>query len=261
MDTTPEPRLVAYIDEAGCSGDKYGTGSSKFLVIGAAVFSLTDEPAILSLFEAARAERGHNKAFLKFSKNNEKDNFVLTKELAKHPVRITQVALHKPSMAGSHIRTNHQEEYQYLTKFAIERVSWIARDAARGRDPKWHTVKLIFSKQELYPYEDIAKYLNLLRDGRGKYNCSIEWDYIHETFTAQKHKDETGIHIADLTASSLHKALEQKQHDMTDDRFERNLMPILYRKHGRCFGIKLFPRKEIQSLLENGRLEFMKLVP
>lgn len=147
MSTTPEPRLVAYIDEAGCSGDKYGTGPSEFLVIGATVFSFADEPAILSLFEAARAERCHGNVFRKFSRNNEKDNFVLTKELSKHPVRITQVALHKPSMAGTHIRNNHQEEYQYLTKFAIERISWIARDAARGKYPKVNTVKLIFSKQ------------------------------------------------------------------------------------------------------------------
>lgn len=93
----------------------------------------------------------------------------------------------------------------------------------------------------MYPYEDIAKYLNLLKEGRGKYNCSVEWDYIHETFTAQQHQDETGIHIADLTASALHKALELKQHSMTDDRFERNLFPILYRK----------PISQARALLRN----------
>ena len=99
--------------------------SSQFLAIGATVFSRSDEGDIVGLFDEARKERGKDKTFQKFSKCSDADNFVLTQLLAKKPVRIAQVALHKPSMAGSYTRSNHSEEYQYLCKFIIERISWI----------------------------------------------------------------------------------------------------------------------------------------
>ena len=257
MMSTEPPKYVAYIDESGCSGDKYGNGSSHFLAIGAIVFAVSDEARILSLFDKAREERCHTRKFQKFSNNKEKDNFVLTRLIGREPVRIAQVALHKPSMAGTYIRSNHQEEYQYLVKFAIERISWIARDAARGEN---HKVKLIFSEQKMYPYEELASYLNKLKDGRGRFNCSAEWQFIHEEFTSDKHADETGLHLADLVASSLHMAVEPKQHDMIDDRFERNLIPVIYRKHGRAFGFKMFPPREIGQMKNQGHYAFTKLI-
>src|SRR5438046_1855550 len=131
MADPPSPRLVAYIDEAGDAGSKYGHGSSEFLAIGAAVAAISDETSLLDIFEAARLERQHAKTFKKFSSNNDKDNFVLAKLLAAKPIRIISVAVHKPSLTDD-LRSNPQREYQYLTKYALERISWLARDAARG---------------------------------------------------------------------------------------------------------------------------------
>jgi hypothetical protein len=260
MNDPKPPRLVAYIDEAGDPGNKFGKGSSQFLAMGAVVMALSDEASILQLFDEARTELGKTKGFRKFSENTDKDNYVLTKGMATKPLRIIQVALHKPSLAGSHIRSNPQKEYQYLVKIALERISWLVRDAARGGRPEDHACQLIFSTQRSYPYKDLCDYLNKLRGGREKYNCSIEWPFLHPHVRDRKHANEQGIHLADIAASAFHRALEPKLLGMTDDRFTRNLARCLYRRNGRCYGLKLFPPKVIRQMEEAGELGFLKLI-
>jgi len=260
---TITPRLVAYIDEAGCSGDRYGTGSSQFLAIGAIVMATEDESEILRcVFDGARTARTHERTFKKFSSCGEKDNFVLTNLLGKQKVRIAQVAVHKPSMDGSWLRANHQNEYQYLMKFALERISWIARDAARGRDGDEHKCRIVFSEQSMYPYEDLEFYLRSLKSNH-THNCRIEWKFLHISSPLERtpHVNETSIHLADIAASAFHKAIEPKEHGMLDDRFQMNLSPALYRKHGKLYGIKLFPTKEIEQLKSSGHFQFLKLIP
>src|ERR1044072_853057 len=111
------PRLVAYIDEAGDQGSKYGRGSSAFMAFGAAVTAIAEVNGILDIFDVGRVAREHAKTFKKFSSNPDKDNFVLTQLLAAKPIRTVMIGLHKPSMAGTHLRENPQEEYQYLVKW------------------------------------------------------------------------------------------------------------------------------------------------
>jgi hypothetical protein len=111
-----------------------------------------------------------------------------------------------------------------------------------------------------YPYEELCDYLNRLKGGRERYNCSIEWDYIHPTILHTKHKNEAAIHLADIAASAFHKAIEPKLHGMTDDRYARNLFPGLYRRNGRCYGLKLFPPRAIEEMRRAGALSFLKLM-
>lgn len=180
--------------------------------------------------------------------------------MASKPLRIAQVALHKPSMAGSFTRAHHLEEYQYLCKFAIERVSWIARDSAAAKRMPDTKCKLIFSEQSMYPYDSLIEYLGKLRNGRMRYNSSIEWDYIDPEIGYMPHRDEHPIHLADIAASALHKAIEPKRHGMTDDRFQRNLGQAIYRKHSKPYGIKLFPGKEIGEMKEQGSFGFLDIL-
>src|SRR6185437_1856538 len=250
----PEPRLAAFVDEAGDSGDKYAKGSSQFLAMGCTVLAQADLKAILGLFSDARVERGHAKTFRRFSENGEKDNFVLTTLLAKKGVRLVAVALHKPSLTGSHIRSDHQREYHYLVKFALERISWLARDAARGGPPAENRCRVYFSEQKTYPYEDLCDYLNKLQHGRDRHNCRVEWQYIDETIGYARHKNETPIHFGDLVASAFHRAIEPKQHGMVDDRFFRNLLPAIYSKNGKSYGLKLFPPRAIDEMCARGEL-------
>jgi hypothetical protein len=256
----PEPPLVAYIDEAGDQGSQYGVGSSKFLVIGCAVVAAAEIADTLGVFEETRRERGKTTPIRKFSNSSEKDNFVLTKNLSNKNVRIIQVGLYKPAMAESFIRGDHKSEYFYLIKFAMERISWLARDRAkrRGHYSQNSKCRLVFSEQKQHSYGELCEYLNRLQTGKLRYNCSIEWDYLHDVVTCEPHANEQPIHLADIAASALHKAIEPKAHGMTDDRYQKNLHPALYRRDGRVYGLKLFPAPDIAQMRLKGELDFLK---
>lgn len=251
---------MAFIDEAGDAGNKYGKGSSEFLVMGCVVVAAADLNHAIKVFEETKAERGHNRQIRKFSECGDKEKFVLTKLLAQKKVRIIQVALHKPSMEGSFVRSNPRQEYNYLVKWTVERVSWLARDAARGGPPLYNQCQLHFSEQRVYPYSELCDYLNKIQKGQERYNCSAVWDYINEDAIYSRHKNETPIHLADTVASAFHHALEPKQHGMTDERFQANLLPALYRRSGKVQGLKLYPPKAFEQMRRAGRFAFLRQI-
>lgn len=113
----------------------------------------------------------------------------------------------------------------------------------------------------MYSYDDFLTYLNKLRSEKN-HNCRIEWEYLHisDQIEAIPHADETAIHIADIAASAFHRAIEPKDHGMVDERFEINLAPALYRRHGKLYGIKLFPTQQIEEMKASGRLNFLKII-
>lgn len=105
---------------------------------------------VAAIFDGGREERGHNRRFKKFSSSNDKDNFVLTKLISQQKIRLIQVAAHKPSLDGSWIRSNHKNEYQYLMKFALERISWVARNSAKCEDDQGQRRNVgLFSRNRL----------------------------------------------------------------------------------------------------------------
>ena len=249
--------FVAFIDEAGCSGDKFGGGSSQFLVMGAVIVRRSNLANVLEVFNEARDERDKDPSvrFRKFSKSSDKDNFVLTKLLGRKPIKAAFVGFHKPSLAGTHIRANHGSEYNYLTKFMLERISWAVRDAPKPCGD--HTTEVIFSHQDLYPLDDLKDYIERLRLGRGRYNTRANWEHL-SAFSDEAHSDESQMHLADLAASSFHMAIEPKMHDMTDERHFRHLLPRLYRgKANKPFGLKMWPESAISDAQKAGRMTFL----
>lgn len=249
--------FVAFVDEAGCSGDKFDGGSSAFLVMGAVIVRRVNLDNALATFDEARDERSRGGApFRKFSKASAKDNFVLTKLLGRKPIRTAFVGFQKPSLTGTHIRENHGSEYNYLTKFMLERISWAVRDAdSAGGDKK---TDVIFSHQDMYPLDNCLRYIDKLKRGAGRFNTRANWDHLGE-FLSEPHTDEGPMHLADLAASSFHMAVEPKQHGMTDERFLRHLLARLYRGHGnKPFGLKMWPASATIEAQNEGRLSFLQ---
>ena len=252
--------FVALIDEAGCSGGKFGKGSSEYLVMVAVVVRRCNLDNALAVFDEARAERCcEGKTFRKFSKSNDKDNFVITKLLGRKPIRTAYIGFHKPSLAETHIRKNHGNEYQYLSKFMIERISWAVRDAEKlGGNQK---CDLIFSQQDMYDLSEFTDYVTKLRLGRGRYNTRANWEHIGN-ISEEPHADEGPTHLADSAASSFHMPIEPKLYGMTDERFFLNLsQATLYRgREGKPFGLKMWPEQAIKPAKELGRLRFLDVL-
>ncbi|NYS26553.1 DUF3800 domain-containing protein [Rhodobacteraceae bacterium 2376] len=249
--------FIAFIDEAGCSGDKFGRGSSQFLVMGAVIVRRSNLSSVLNAFDEARKERGKGAdiSFRKFAKASEKDNFVLTRLLGRKPIKTAFIGFHKPSLAGTHIRANHGSEYNYLTKFMLERVSWAVRDAPKPCGD--HTAEVVFSHQDMYPLHDLQDYIERLKRGSGRYNTRANWEHL-SAFTGEAHSDEGRMHLADLAASSFHMAIEPKMHNMTDERHFGNLLPRLYRgAQNKPFGLKMWPEAAVADAQKAGRMLFL----
>lgn len=265
MDDTPS-EIVAYIDESGCSGAKYDQGSSEFLIMAAIAFRAAREEEVLSAFDEARSPQmqAAGKKFRKFSKCIDRDRFALTKTMAEKPLRVFQVAIHKPSLEGSYIRDHHGHEYNYLFKMLLERLSWFVRDLYDRRVGPGRNVRIVLSEQRMYPYSEMVGYMYKLENGKARFNCSVEWPFVNKGLEVTPHENETPIHLADFAASALAMACEPKAGGMTDDRFERNLRKALYRRetpHGRALhGLKIFPKDAAEKLSAEGRLEFLKLI-
>jgi Protein of unknown function (DUF3800) len=169
---------IAYIDESGELGTNYERGSSEFLVMGAAILPswLPDIPS--EFFEHARQVDRHKVSPIpKFQKCKEKRQWLLTHFFRLYPIHTIHVAVHKPTLFGSHIGRNLNDCYAYLIKLTLERVSWWVRDQHHINDPGNARCRLVFSENEALPYSAIREYLSKLRGRRGMYNCRIEWPY------------------------------------------------------------------------------------
>jgi hypothetical protein len=238
--------FTAYVDESGCSGNKFGDGSSQFLAMAAVIIRDDWLPEVMGVFDEARQERAVAVSFQKFSKETDKNRFVLSRLIGQRKVGTCFVAIHKPSMQGSYIRANHSNEYNYLLKMLIERVSWAVRDAKTLPNRQNGPCSIVLSEQRMYPYDAMFDYFQKLRNGA--HNCRAEWGWIADTEPAViQHNNEQPVHLADIAASAFAMAIEPKMHGMTDDRFFRNFSSTIYRKHGKTFGLKLFPDREMKD--------------
>ena len=223
--------------------------------MGALVVRRCNLDNVVAVFHEAREERSKgNKPFRKFAKAPEKDNFVLTKHLGRKPIRTAFIGFHKPSLVGTHIRASHGSEYNYLTKFMLERISWIVRDASSaGGD---HKAEVVFSHQDMYSVTELHSYIAKLQRGKGRYNTRANWEHLGD-FTSESHVDEGRMHLADLVASSFHRAIEPKQHGMTDERYFRHLLARLYRgRDAKPFGLKLWPESAVTDARACGGMAF-----
>ena len=251
---------IAFIDESGCSGRKFLTGSSDFLVMSAAIIPTWWEDRTKDLFDHARTLRNSTKTFKKFSDLRDNRRHILSSVFPLYPIATCHVALYKPLLGELPIAGDQSKEYAYLLKLTLERISWFVRDQDHPHDPNDRRCRLVFSENRALPYEDIHQYLVWLKIARGAFNCSVNWEFIDTSqIETQPHVDETPIHLADIAASALGFALKGNV-GTPDDRFIRNISDTIYRRHGRCYGLKFFPAPTEEHLAETRRLDFVRLI-
>ena len=94
--------------------------------------------------------------------------------------------------------------------------------------------------------------------GLGRYNTRVNWENVGN-LTQSPHQDETGTHLADIAASAFHRAIEPKEHGMTDERFFNNIFRRVYRGHkNKPHGLKIWPNEAIEPAKRDGRLLFLE---
>jgi hypothetical protein len=260
-----EPLYIAFIDESGCDGDKFGKGSSEFLILSAVVGIGVMQPDIEMRCDILRrmAEKPDDWQIPKFDKATGPIKWAVCNLFADLNFYATHVVIHKPSIQDDKLRTDRNRLYRFASKFLVERVSWIC-DAMHSTSAPGSLCELVFSQDLSRCYDTFRDYIALLSRDRQRIRTSINWRHIDPAHIRDApFRHEIGLLLADYHASALGLALEKKKFGQHDDRFARILGEPILKSRSRGafgFGYKFWPA-EAEGLYHNDqRCRWMKTV-
>lgn len=145
--------FVAYIDESGDDGLKNYRepggrgGASKWLIISACVFRQTNDLEAVRWRDEICAQMPDRKIRnIHFADLNHGQKLAACKILAKKPVRTINIIANKPIIPDG-IYAEKNQLYFYLTRFLIERISWLCRDMRPNVPEGDGRVRITFSRR------------------------------------------------------------------------------------------------------------------
>lgn len=246
--------FVAYIDESGDEGFTFradGSGSSRWLVLSAAVFQRINEPASVSALRSVRERlRWEPKKAFHFSAMRHEARLVLLNEISRLRFQTVTIASYKPDIEVPDFhRSNKFSLYRHLTRLLVERVSWLCRDQSQPSEGDG-TVELIFSDRASMSYDDIRSHIDGLRHRSWEgVDINIHWPSIDTgRLRAVAHGQLAGLQIADAIATSYYYGIQLSRFGIADPGYLRLLRHHAYRHEGACFGYGLKFLSEFESL-------------
>lgn len=244
--------FLAFIDESGDDGlGKYREpggkgGASTWLVISAVIFRRTYSLDAVSWRDEISLRMPDRKArTLHFAELNHSQKLLAAQVLREKPVRaISVLAAKRPIPDG--IYTEKNQLYFYMTRYLLERVSWLCRDM-RPRVPEGDgRVAVTFSRRGGMSYGDFRDYLRGLKAAKEK-DVRIHWPVIDiDAVDAQDHSRNASLQLADAVASSVANGIEPDRYGNIEPRYATTLKKITYAHAGKfmSYGMKIVPRPE-----------------
>lgn len=247
---------VAFIDESGDDGlgnfrEPGGKGgASSWLVLSAIIYRRTlSLQAVAWRDEISKRMPDRKTRNLHFADLNHSQKLVAAQVIAQKPIRaVSIVAAKRPIPGGIYVSKN--QLYFYMTRYLIERISWLCRDM-RPRVPEGDgRVAITFSRRGGMSYDDFRKYLRGLKASHDK-DIRIHWPVIDiEAVDAQDHGRSASLQLADVVASSVAGGIEPDRYGNTESRYALTLQKIIYSSQGNfmSYGMKVVPRPELCGL-------------
>lgn len=244
---------IAYIDESGDDGlGNYRTpggagGASTWLTLSATVCRMSRDLEMVSWRNEIRHKLGERaqKRPLHFKDLNHGQRTMASQILATKALRAICIIANKPVIPPG-IYTHKNQLYFYLSRYLIERISWLCRDLRRQVQEGDGRVKIVFSRRGGLSYEDFRAYLVKLKESKDT-SIQINWSVIDiDGIEAQDHSKKAGLQIADIIASSITAGVEQDFYGNCEPRYAQTLKPILYhrRENYLSYGLKFYPGPE-----------------
>lgn len=234
-----------YIDESGDEGFVFrpnGSGSSRWLVLSAVVTRTATDLETVKLLDGVRATLGRpERSTLHFRELKHEQKIPYVRAIATASLRTVSVLVHKPSL--SEPETFQAEKFRlyfYVTRYLLERVSWLCRDHRRANEGDG-TAEVIFSNRSYMSYDAMRAYLCRLRDNA---DTRIDWSaFDPDAIRAVNHEKMMGLQLADAVASSLYFAVNLNRYGETEERYASILGPTMYRHRGTVhgYGLKFWP--------------------
>jgi Protein of unknown function (DUF3800) len=238
---------IAYIDESGDDGltNFRGKGSqggaSSWLIISACVFRYSYDVECVGWRDEILAEMPEKKSRdLHFTNLTHQQKVFATKRLSEQKVKAISILSNKRTIQPGTYQQKNQL-YFYLTRYLIERVSWLCRDyrhIVTGGDGR---VKIIFSRRGGMSYQDFQSYLYRLQADQ---TVTIHWPVIDiDGVEAFDHSTRAGLQLADIVASSFAAGVETDRFGNCECRYAETLKPKVYCRNNNylSYGVKAVP--------------------
>lgn len=242
--------FVAFIDESGDDGlgnfrlaGNRG-GASKWLVISACIFRKVHEidavkwrDDISSLMPEKKSRDVH------FYKMNHHQKLAAFQLMAALPIRAISVVSNKTTI-GDGIYDEKNQLYFYLTRYLIERISWLCRDMRRRVSEGDGRVKITFSRRGGMQYQDFRAYLERLKATQDQ-EINIHWPVIDITgIEALDHSRYASLQLADGIAHAFASGFEPDKYGNCEPRYAEILRRITYERKGNflSYGVKVVPK-------------------
>ncbi|MCA8895903.1 MAG: DUF3800 domain-containing protein [Amphiplicatus sp.] len=249
--------FIAYIDESGDDGldpDTYrepgnGGGASNWFAICACVMRATDSLNGVQWRNEVKSGTGKNSKgeAIHFHTFNHGQKRFACQHLSTKPIRFSAALSFKRDIPdGTYIHKN--QYYFYVTRYVIERVSWLCRDSrpkVRHGDGR---VKIVFSRRGGLSYEGFKDYLLHLK---GDPSTSIHWPVIDiDGIDAQDHSRVAGLQLADSGARAIIEAFEPDLFGNVEGQYLNLLRDVIYSRKGNylSYGLKILPTWEQATL-------------
>ena len=242
--------FVGYIDESGDDGignvRKAGIhgGQTRWLVISACVFRAALDLEAVAWRDAISGLMPEKKSRdIHFSRMTHGQRTAAVQSLAERPVRVISVLSNKETIPGG-VYTEKNQLYFYLTRYLIERISWLCRDL-RPRVPEGDgRIKITFSRRGGLSYSGFTAYLKRLKATEDQ-EINIHWPVIDvDGIDAKDHSTHAALQLVDLVASSFGAGVEPDKFGNCEWRYAETLKPVIYQRNGNylSYGVKIVPR-------------------
>jgi len=258
---------LAFIDESGDDGltGSYrqvgrSGGSSRWLVISALLYRKTHSLDVVKwrdeILEIMPDKKSRD---LHFAKMNHGQKLAAVQSLSKKPVRTVSIICSKQDCpAGVYHEKN--QLYFYITRYLIERLSWLCRDY-RPQAPEGNgQVAITFSRRGGMQYGSFRDYLRRLKQMEGS-DVRIHWPVIDiDGVKAADHSVSASLQFADTVASSFAAGFEPDLYGNCEPRYSKTLKPVTYARNNNylSYGVKLIP-SEGQCQLNAQQLNMVEI--
>lgn len=238
---------IAYIDESGDDGltnfraPGVRGGASFWLVISACVYRFSsDWRSIEWRNEILKQMPDKRSKILHFVQLNHGQKVAAVQYLAKQRIRAINIIANKAVIPDG-IYKDKNQLYFYLTRYLIERLSWLCRDYRRLVRDGNGRVKIIFSRRGGMSYDGFKAYLLRLRDDE---EVRIHWPVIDiDGVEAHDHSRRAGLQLVDAIASAVAAGIEPNFYGNCESRYAELLKPIIYERNKNylSYGMKAYP--------------------
>jgi hypothetical protein len=248
---------IAYIDESGDDGlvghfrEPGGDGGpSHWLAIGATVWRFSrdlDMAAVARDIIQRLPEKKRHKP-LHFNELDHSQRRMAVVKMSEQPFRVSSVFAYKPIIPEG-IYAEKNQLYHYMTRYLIERLSWLCRDFRKFVPEGDGRLKIIFSRRGGMNYTDFQNYLYVLQNAHDP-DIQIHWPVIDiEGVEALDHGRRYGLQLADIAVGALRAALEFDPYGNLEPGYAEILKPKVYERKGNSlsYGAKLVPSHEAIS--------------